>query len=218
MDPRSRELLGDLLIAWEDEYEKGRDIPAAELARDHPELVEPLGRRIRVLRATYWIDHPPDLSDDASGSDPSPPGGRVLAGRYRLDERIAVGGFAEVWKAFDAELERVVAVKIPKPSRLARNEAFLHEARRVARLRHPAILPVHDVGPDGDECFIVSEHMDGGSLAGRLAEGPLDPSQALRWTAQIADALDFRPPAGDHPPRRQAGQHPDQSPWRCRVG
>jgi len=96
-----------------------------------------------------------------------------------------------VWKAFDAELERVVAVKIPKPSRLARNDAFLHEARRVARLRHPAIVPVYDVGTDGDHCFIVSEHMDGGSLAGRLAAGPLEASQALRWTAQIADALDF---------------------------
>lgn len=122
---------------------------------------------------------------------PAPPRRATLAGRYRLDRRVAIGGFSEVWRAFDTELERVVAVKIPKASRIAMTAAFLAEARRVARLRHPAIAAVHDVGVDGEECFIVSEFLEGGSLADRLASEPLDPGQAVRWIGQIAAALEF---------------------------
>jgi hypothetical protein len=189
MDPQSRETLADLLLAWEDAFRAGHDLSAAELARDRPDLIEALDRRIRVLKATFWIDHPQEFPDGAS--DPPPAGGRLLGSRYRLDERIAVGGFAEVWRAFDTELQRTVAVKIPKAARIAMKDAFLAEARRVARLRHPAIVSVHDVGTDGEECFIVSEFMDGGSLADRLARGPIDQPQAIRWLGQIADALDF---------------------------
>jgi len=189
MDPRSRDLLADLLLAWEDAFRSGHDVSAVELAREQPDLVEPLERRIRVLKATYRIDHPKEPQDAEPA--PAPRGGRLLGGRYRLDERIAVGGFAEVWRAFDADLQRVVAVKIPKASRIAMKDAFLAEARRVARLRHPSITSVHDVGVDGDECFIVSEFMDGGSLADRLARGPIETSVAVRWLGQIADALDF---------------------------
>jgi hypothetical protein len=187
MDPATREMLADLLLKWEDAFRAGHDLSAAELARDTPALIEPLGRRIRVLKATFWLDHPEEPPDTTS--DAPPPGGRMLAGRYRLDERIAVGGFAEVWRAFDIELQRTVAVKIPKPSRIGMREVFLAEARRVAKLRHPGIVPVYDVGTDGDTCFIVSEFMDGGSLADRLARGPLEPAVATRWIAQIADAL-----------------------------
>lgn len=189
MDRPSRELLADLLLAWEDAFRSGHEMSAEELARDRPDLIEPLDRRIRVLKATAWIDYPRDAAD--GDSDQPPPGGRMLGGRYRLDERIAVGGFAEVWRGFDTELQRVVAVKIPKASRIAMQDAFLAEARRVARLRHPSIVSVYDVGTDGEECFIVSEFLDGGSIADRMARGPIDQAAAIHWLGQIADALDF---------------------------
>ena len=193
MDRRTDDLLADLVIAWEDRFRMGQDTPAAELAREHPELIPPLARRIEVLKRAHWLDQPHEPVDDAMADDddagPAPP--RTLAGRYRLDRRVAVGGFSEVWRAFDTELERVVAVKIPKASRIAMTAAFLAEARRVARLRHPAIAAVHDVGIDDDECFIVSEFLAGGSLADRLASGPLEPGQAVRWIGQIAAALEF---------------------------
>ena len=194
MDSRSRELLADLLLAWEDALRAGHDVPAAELARDCPDLVEPLERRIRVLKATSWLDHPKD-SPPENDFD-RPPGGRLLGGRYRLDERVAVGGFAEVWRGFDTGLQRVVAVKIPKAGRIAIKDAFLAEARRVARLRHPAIASVYDVGTEGDQCFIISEFMDGGSLAEQLARGTIEPVRAIRWVGQIAHALDFAHRAG----------------------
>ena len=195
MEHRNHDLLADLLIAWEDRFRMGQDTPAAELAREHPELIAPLARRIDVLKKTLWLDHPDDppaaegVVDEDAAADSAPR--RTLADRYRLDRRVAIGGFSEVWRAFDTELERVVAVKIPKASRIAMTDAFLAEARRVARLRHPAIAAVHDVGVDGDECFIVSEFLEGGSLADRLADGPLAPGQAVRWIGQIAAALEF---------------------------
>jgi serine/threonine protein kinase len=189
MDRPKRELLAEYVLEWEDGFLAGRDIPAEDLAREHPELIQPLARRIRVLKATSWIDHPSECIP--GGAEPLPPGGRLLGGRYRLDERAAVGGFAEVWKAFDSELRRVVAVKIPKASRIAMKDAFMAEARRVARLRHTSIVAVHDVGIDGDDCFIVSDYMDGGSLADRIASGQVERRQAIRWIAQIADALDY---------------------------
>lgn len=193
MDRRTDDLLADLVITWEDKFRMGQDTPAAELAREHPELIAPLARRIEVLKRARWLDQPHDPADDAmaDGDDAVPTEPRTLAGRYRLDRRVAIGGFSEVWRAFDTELERVVAVKIPKASRLAMKDAFLAEARRVARLRHPAIAAVHDVGIDGDECFIVSEFLEGGSLADRLASAPLAPRQAVRWVGQIAVALEF---------------------------
>ena len=199
MEHRNDDLLADLVIAWEDRFRMGQDTPAAELAREHPELIAALAHRIAILKKARWLDQPHDPgidrpaaartteSDDAD--DCVPP--RTLANRYRLDRRVAVGGFSEVWRAFDMDLERVVAVKIPKASRIAMTEAFLAEARRVARLRHPAIAAVHDVGIDGEDCFIVSEFMEGGSLADRLASGPLAGGRAVRWISQIAAALDF---------------------------
>jgi eukaryotic-like serine/threonine-protein kinase len=93
---------------------------------------------------------------------------RTLAGRYRLDDLIAEGGFAQVWRAYDLELYRDVAIKIPKPSRLDSADAFMAEARRVARLKHPGIVPVHDVGRENGICFIVSELIEGGNLGDHI--------------------------------------------------
>ena len=126
MNERDEELLGDLLLQWEELKQRGQDTPASELAKDHPELIEELANRIEALKATEWLDKP--LDDDPSGDDPpaTPPvSPRTLAGRYRLDDLIAEGGFAQVYRAYDKELQRTVAVKLPKPSKLASTEAFL---------------------------------------------------------------------------------------------
>jgi formylglycine-generating enzyme required for sulfatase activity/serine/threonine protein kinase len=116
---------------------------------------------------------------------------RTLINRYRLDQKVAAGGFAQVWKGYDLELLRTVAVKMPKPSHIGAVDSFMAEARRVARLKHPGIVPVHDVGKDGDDFFIVSEFVEDGSLGDRLKQGPIPPDQSCRWLAEIADALDY---------------------------
>ena len=192
MTDRDEEILAELLLRWEELRERGQDTPAAELCQEHPHLAEELARRIKALKAVSWMDKPLGPGDDGSdpsGSTPATP--KTLLGRYRLDDLIARGGFAQVWRGYDLELQRVVAVKVPRPSRLQSADAFMAEARRVARLKHPGIVPVFDVGHDSDACFIVSEFVEGGSLGDQLSRNPPTQQQAVRWIAEIADALEY---------------------------
>jgi serine/threonine protein kinase len=188
------ELLSDLLLQWEELYERGQDTPADQLCGSNQRLVEELSQRIAALKATNWLKDPnprpiEDSSTDSQAKESRP--ARILMNRYRLDHLIAEGGFAQVWRAYDKELQRIVAVKIPKPSRLESTDSFLAEARRVARLKHPGIVPVHDVGVENGTCFIVSEFVEGGSLGDQLARFSPTPEQVVRWIAEIADALEY---------------------------
>jgi len=186
------ELIANHLIEWEELWKNGRDVPPSELCQNHPHLADELARRIKALKATAWLDKPLGQGDDMSSAAGSP---RTLAGRYRLDELFAEGGFAHVWKAFDTELQRSVAVKFPKPGRLNSTETFMAEARRVAKLKHPGIVPVHDVGREEGACFIVSEFVEGGNLREQIVRKP-DPARAVRWVAEVADALHYAHQAG----------------------
>jgi hypothetical protein len=101
----------------------------------------------------------------------------------------------EVYRARDTRLDRVVAIKL-LPSGLASTEArrverFRHEARAIARITHPNICTLHDVGEDGSTVFLVMEYVDGVTLARRLEDGPLPLPLALRTATGIADALDY---------------------------
>ncbi|MBQ0828632.1 serine/threonine-protein kinase [Streptomyces tagetis] len=131
-------------------------------------------------------------------------GGRVIAGRYRLQERLGSGGMGVVWRATDHLLGRQVAVKaIPLDETLSDAEArglrehTLREARAVARLRHPHVIVVHDVVEDEDHPYMVMELVDGGSLADRVLErGPVDAAEAARIGIALLGALDTAHAAG----------------------
>jgi serine/threonine protein kinase len=120
-------------------------------------------------------------------------GARTLAGRYRLDRCLAVGGMAEVWVATDVVLDRQVAVKLLKPT-LADNprlvERFRREAVAVARLSHPSIVPVFDTVHDGDIEAVVMELVPGETLRQRLdRDGRLSVGLTAHVGIAIADAL-----------------------------
>jgi serine/threonine-protein kinase len=116
---------------------------------------------------------------------------RTLGGRYRLEEAIGEGGMGVVWRAFDQELERRVAVKLVAGDDAFARERFAAEAKRTAALRHPAIVDVFDVGSDGADVFLVMELLEGETLASRLArEERLAPQVAVRIAMQVCDALD----------------------------
>ncbi|WP_328564741.1 serine/threonine-protein kinase [Streptomyces coelicoflavus] len=125
-------------------------------------------------------------------------GGRVIAGRYRLHERLGRGGMGIVWRATDQLLAREVAVKaLPLDESLSaaearrRRERTLREARAVAQLRHPHVIVVHDVVEDDERAYMVMELVDGGSLADRvLGRGPVDAAEAARIGIALLDALD----------------------------
>ncbi|HEU5157105.1 MAG TPA: serine/threonine-protein kinase [Streptosporangiaceae bacterium] len=118
--------------------------------------------------------------------------GDLLAGRYRLAERIGVGGMAEVWRGDDEVLARQVAIKLIDPALLA-DEAFRlrfrAEARAAAGLSHPHVVTVHDYGEQDGTPYIVMELLDGETLADRLAGGPLAPAGAATVCGQMAAAL-----------------------------
>jgi serine/threonine-protein kinase len=122
------------------------------------------------------------------------PGSR-LAGRYVLDEHIASGGMAAVWRAHDEVLARTVAVKVLKEELSANwefRERFRREAVAAARLNHHSIINVFDTGTDHDVVFIVMEYFPGRTLAAILAERRfLEPTQAVDLMIPVLDALDY---------------------------
>jgi eukaryotic-like serine/threonine-protein kinase len=117
------------------------------------------------------------------------PGDRL--GVYEIQSFLGAGGMGQVYKARDTRLGRDVAIKILPPiftydpDRLAR---FEREARAVARLDHPHIAALYDVGQHDALRFLVMPYLEGETLASRLAKGPID--QALRCAIEIAGALD----------------------------
>ena len=191
MNQKDEDLLSEFLLQWEELQEQGQELSAADLCKDHPELVEELAERIHAIKSTAWLDKPLENDDFGLVDHPKTLEPRTLIGRYRLDKLVAEGGFAYVWLGFDEELQRPVAVKMPKPNRALSIDSFMAEARRVARLKHPGIVQVYDTGRDGDSCFIVSEYVEGGSLADQLMKNRPTHTQAIRWVIQIAEALEY---------------------------
>ncbi len=128
------------------------------------------------------------LSDAGSEADADVPN-RI--DRFELVERLGAGGFGTVWKARDTELDRLVAVKIPRRGQLTATESeqFLREARAAAQLRHPGIVSIHEVGRDGETIYIVSDLVEGISLADFMAEQRITAREAARLCAQVAEAL-----------------------------
>ena len=126
----------------------------------------------------------------------------LLAGRYRLTDRIAAGGMGEVWRGKDDLLTRSVAVKL-LPTGRAGDEAFLArfraEARYAASLSHPGIARVYDYGESAEfgGAYLVMELVNGEPLSAILARaGRLSPDATLDITSQAARALDAAHQAG----------------------
>jgi serine/threonine protein kinase/formylglycine-generating enzyme required for sulfatase activity len=131
-------------------------------------------------------------------------------GRYAITAQLGAGGFGVVYKGSDQELRREVAIKVPHRHRIARPEdaeAYLAEARVLAGLDHPHIVPVHDVGRTEDGmCFVVSKFIQGSDLASRIrgaywqsvlqegrtdCQSALQPAVAAELIRQVADALHY---------------------------
>jgi serine/threonine protein kinase/formylglycine-generating enzyme required for sulfatase activity/tetratricopeptide (TPR) repeat protein len=115
--------------------------------------------------------------------------------RYRIDRRLGAGGFGHVYLAYDEQLQRSVAIKVPVPQLVSSPEdvqAYLAEARVVASLDHPHIVPIYDVGSSpGYPCFLVTRLLEGGDLAGTVSRAPLSDAHSAELVATVADALHF---------------------------
>ena len=118
---------------------------------------------------------------------------KIIGNRYQILDSIGTGGMAEVYKAFDTFLNREVAVKILR-AQYTDDEGFVsrfrQEAQSAARLIHPNIVNVYDVGRDDDSYYIIMEYVKGKTLKELISEvGALDPMTAVIITHGIASAL-----------------------------
>ncbi len=138
----------------------------------------------------------------ACGSGVLPPRGESTVelpdtwrlGRFEILVPLGSGAFGTVYKARDPELDRTVALKVPRADRVGTGEhrdRFLREARSAAQLRHPAIVPVHEVGQIDGQPYLVSEFVAGVTLADRLTAEPPPPHEAAWLVAEVAEALHY---------------------------
>jgi eukaryotic-like serine/threonine-protein kinase len=113
-------------------------------------------------------------------------------GRYRIDEEIGAGGMGVVYRAYDEQLERSLAIKVLSPGTLdndAARKRFRNEARMLSRRNHPSIQTIHDFDTLDGTDFLVSELVPGQSLDTRAASGPLSEKEVIRIGVQLAQGL-----------------------------
>ncbi|HMY22018.1 MAG TPA: serine/threonine-protein kinase, partial [Polyangium sp.] len=115
--------------------------------------------------------------------------GDVVDGRYAILERAGIGGVGSVYRAFDRQTQSLVAVKVLHVPHATAQARFLTEARALAGLEHPHIVPLYDYWREPGVAYLVMRLLRGGSLRERLACGPVPLDQITRLIEQLAAAL-----------------------------
>jgi len=139
------------------------------------------------MSAEIPVIHPRD-----SGESPAPTSAispdRI--GRFKIERVLGSGGFATVYLGYDEDLQRRVAIKVLLQHRVTDAEACMDEARILARLDHPHIVPVFDLGRTEDSLFfVVSKFIEGTDLRHRLQQNRFSPPEAAELVATVAEAL-----------------------------
>src|SRR5579884_2181539 len=136
----------------------------------------------------------------------------TVVGRYEVRARLGAGAFGAVYRAYDPQLEREVALKMLRQETLASPQAverFRREAKAAARMLHPNIVPVHDAGQHGNDFYIASAFIAGGTLSAQVPEKGMEPTRAVGLVVQLLDALAYA--------HSQGVLHRDVKPDNCLV-
>ncbi|WP_425614219.1 protein kinase [Anatilimnocola sp. NA78] len=195
-NPQVLELLEEML-----ETEKTPE----EVCRDYPELLQEVlerwqnfqfidGQIRNLLPGLATAEDPRSESARELIASPPTPAQPVAFGRYQVQRTLGAGGFGAVYLARDAQLDRLVAIKVLRPRAKpdqSDDEIALHEARRLAQLRHPNIVAIHDVGVHEGQFFLVAEYLDGPDLGRWLRECRPSWAEAASVVASVADALAY---------------------------
>jgi serine/threonine protein kinase/formylglycine-generating enzyme required for sulfatase activity len=178
--------LDDVAQSFLDRYRRGERPSLTEYTERFPHLAA----RIRELFPALVLIEDAGSPDEADSPKIDVP---AIIGRYRVERLLGQGSNGLVYLAHDDKLQRLVAIKVPHRERVASPldaEAYLSEARTVAHLDHPNVVPVHDVGSTEDvPVFVVSKYIDGTDLATRLRNGPLAFGATAALVMAVADAL-----------------------------
>jgi serine/threonine protein kinase/formylglycine-generating enzyme required for sulfatase activity len=150
------------------------------MAESDPFKSEPELRRTEIVSPAADAP-PPELPD------------RI--GRYRIEKVLGKGGYGVVYLGHDDKLDRPVAIKVPHVKLVSQPkdaEAYLTEARTVAKLDHPNIVPVHDVGStEKFACYVVSKYVEGSDLSAKIEQRRLSGTEAAELIATVAEALHY---------------------------
>jgi serine/threonine protein kinase len=207
-------LLAALLDRLAEDQRAGRVPDPAAAARDHPDLLAELKELWAVAQFAQLARKPaPDPAPTKSLPPPGPLTPTLAAepttptaadpdspaalprefGDFELLSELGRGGMGVVYKARQKSLDRVVALKMVREAHLATDDdrtRFRREAEAAARLKHPNIVTVYEVGTVGGQAYFCMEYVDGRTLAQRVAaDGPFPPREAARLVAAIARAV-----------------------------
>jgi eukaryotic-like serine/threonine-protein kinase len=183
----------EVLALLEEMLDSGRT--PEQVCCDRPELLPEVQRRWRefcVIDAevgALLLDPDSPVEDTAITSSPRSAEIPQIPG-YEVKALLGRGGMGVVYQARHLALKRTVALKVlPGGGRLGERSRFRTEAEAVARLQHPNIVQIFEVGDAAGLSFLALEFVEGGSLAKRLGRGPLLPQDAARLVATLAEAM-----------------------------
>jgi formylglycine-generating enzyme required for sulfatase activity len=180
----------------------GEAVHLDEYLARFPEQAELVQQVFAALTIGHTAPHPSPKAGPVpatggpAGIGPVAASSQACLGRYQITATLGKGAFGVVYKARDEGLARDVAIKVPRRDlveRLGGIDAYLQEARVVASLKHPHIVPVHDIGyTDDGLCYVVYELIDGCDLRARLETGPgFSAAEAATLVALLAEALAY---------------------------
>lgn len=190
------ERLNDLLLLWDEHRQNGRAVTAEELCWNCPELVESLRQRMKDLDAMQDV-----LSDNSKDGaarrgpplDQTPLPPPVIPG-YQILHELGRGGMGVVYKARQQSTDRLVAIKSIPADRMTGAEdlaRFRGEAEAVARLQHPNIVAIYDIGQVNDRPYFALECIEDGTLEEKLMGRNCDAATAAKVVATLADAIHY---------------------------
>jgi serine/threonine protein kinase len=194
------ERLNDLLERWAAADAEGRAVDPAALCATCPDLLPEVERLYRFdTRLNRLLGSMDTQETQGLGDTPVPDSSLALlvVPGYTILRELAQGGMGRVYHARDTRLERDVALKVIRPERLTADlrARFSDEARAVARLDHPHIVQIYEVGeyapPGGGPAvpFLALEYVPGGTLESRAGTQPMPPAEAARIVALLARAM-----------------------------
>jgi serine/threonine protein kinase len=203
--------VSDLMAFWQEERGKGRHLSPEEVCAAHPELLPEVRPQIEALSAMeslLGVAKAPPAGSGALRANPGPPNGDLplrdtlpcvgpetsspTVPGYEILRELGRGGMGVVYKARHLGLDRIVALKMILVGEYAgaqERARFRSEAETVARLQHPNIVQIHEVGEQGGRAFFSLEFAAGGSLAQKIAAAPPSEAEAAGLVETLARAM-----------------------------